>query len=192
VDRLDQSLPNTRYTQFIFACASGDIAFCPTQYLEKIAARIRSEPNKTFLIQSKNPKTFNRIKFPDNVILGTTLETNRDDLYEGISKAPNPSQRYRDFQEVKHPVKMITIEPVMDFDLDVMIAWIESIKPCMVWLGYDSRKTHLPEPELQKVKHLHWGLATRGITVILKKIRKAWWEEENQSQQVDVARQENN
>jgi hypothetical protein len=102
--------------------------------------------------------------------LGTTLETNRDDLYEGISKAPKPSARYKDFLKVKHPLKMITMEPVIDFDLDVMVNWITKINPCMVWLGYDSRSSGLPEPELEIVKSLYWELGTRGFTVILKKI----------------------
>jgi len=115
------------------------------------------------------------------VILGTTLETNRDDLYEGISKAPKPSQRYRDFLEVKHPVKMVTIEPVIEFDEDAMITWIQDLNPCTVWLGYDSRKNHLPEPPLEKVKSLYWELGRRGLSVVLKTIRKAWWEELNLS-----------
>jgi len=162
--------------QFIFTCSSGDIAFCSTDYLQQITNRIRSQKDMTFLIQSKNPRTFNREAFPDNVILGVTLETNRDDMYEGISKAPKPSQRYHDFLQVKHPLKMITIEPVIDFDLDVMISWLQNINPCMIWLGYDSRKNHLPEPALEKTKSLYWELGTRGFTVVLKKIRPAWWE----------------
>jgi hypothetical protein len=122
--------------QFIFTCSSGDIAFCPTEYLERIITRIRSEPDRTFLVQSKDPCTFNKVILPKNVILGTTLETNKDELCEGISKAPNPSQRYKDFFRVNHPLKMVTIEPVIDFDLDVMIDWVENtlclrcIKPC--------------------------------------------------------------
>lgn len=175
-ERLNQKLPRTGYMQFIFAVADGDVAFCPTQYLKRITHRIESEPNKWFLIQSKNPVTFNRVKFPRNVILGTTIETNRDDLYEGISKAPLPSQRFKDFLEVNHPLKMITHEPVMDFDVDIMIEWDEAINPCMVWLGYDSKRNYLPEPELEKVKILQWELAKTGFTVILKTIRKAWWE----------------
>jgi protein gp37 len=93
--RLEQKLPKTKHMQFIFTCSSGDIAFCSTEYLKEIITRIQSEPNKTFLIQSKDPGTFNRIIFPKNVILGTTLETNRDKLCEGISKAPKPSQLSR-------------------------------------------------------------------------------------------------
>lgn len=176
-ERLNQKLPKTKHMQFIFTCSSGDIAFCPTEYLKEIIARIQSEPYKTFLIQSKDPQTFNRAIFPKNVILGTTLETNRDELCEGTSKAPKPSQRYKDFAKVNHPLKMMTIEPVMDFDLDVMIDWVENINPCMLWLGYDSGKNKLPEPELEKVKSLHWQLAKKGFVVILKTIRKAWHEQ---------------
>ncbi len=173
-ERLNQTLPKTKHMQFIFTCSSGDIAFCCTEYLERIIARMQKEADKTFLIQSKDPQTFNRVIFPKNVILGTTLETNRDALCEGISKAPKPSQRYNDFLKVSHPLKMVTIEPVMDFDLDVMIGWVENINPCMVWLGYDSGKNKLPEPELEKVESLHWQLAKNGFVVILKTIRKPW------------------
>lgn len=176
-ERLGQKLPKTRHMQFIFTCSSGDIAFCPTEYLEKIIARIQSEPDKTFLIQSKDPQTFNRAIFPKNVILGTTLETNKDELCEGTSKAPKPSQRYKDFKKVDHLLKMVTIEPVINFDLDVMIDWIKNINPCMVWLGYDSGKNKLPEPELEKVKSLHWQLAKNRFVVVLKTIRKAWHEQ---------------
>ena len=173
-ERLGQSLPNTRYMQFIFTCSSGDIAFYDDRYLEKIIDIIRQRPDKTFLIQSKDPQTFNRAVFPKNVILGTTLETNRDELAEAISKAPKPTKRYKDFLDVRHDLKMVTIEPVMDFDLNAMVDWIDNINPCMVWLGYDSGKNRLPEPKLEKVKSLHWALATRGFTVILKTIREAW------------------
>lgn len=176
VNRLSQQLPRTGYGQFIFTCSSGDIAFCPTDYLLKIVERIKHEKEKAFLIQSKCPKTFNRVKFPANVIIGTTLETNRNELCKSISKAPGPSQRYAGILKVNHPVKMVTIEPVMDFDLETMVSWIEDINPCMVWLGYDSRKNHLPEAELEKVKSLYWELGRRGFTVVLKKTRGAWFE----------------
>jgi len=175
--RLNQRLPNTNYMEFIFTCSSGDIACCDdTQYLQRIIDKIRQQRNKTFLTQSKDPKTFNRAIFPKNVILGTTLETNKDDLCERISKAPKPSQRYKDFLQVNHPLKMVTIEPVMDFNLNVVIDWVKNINPCVVWLGYDSGKNRLPEPELEKVRNLHWELASRGFVVVLKTIRKAWCE----------------
>jgi len=172
-ERLGQSLPTTGYMQFIFACSSGDVAFCRTEYLREIVARMRRERDRTFMLQSKDPRTFNRVTFPGNVILGTTLETNRDRGYEAISRAPKPSRRYLDFLTVKHKAKMVTVEPVLDFDLDMMIAWVENINPRMVWLGYDSRKNSLPEPDLEKVKQLHWQLSREGFLVVLKKTRDA-------------------
>ena len=171
-ERLSQSLPTTNYMQYIFTCSNGDIAFCETDYLKKIIKRIKKEPNKTFLIQSKDPKTFKRVAFPRNVILGTTIESNKDDLVEAVSKAPKPSERYNDFLEVNHPTKMITIEPVIDFDLDIMISWVIEIKPCMVWLGYDSKKNNLVEPELEKVLQLYWELGKRDFLVKLKTVRE--------------------
>lgn len=175
-ERLSQKLPRTGYMQFIFTVANGDIAFCPTEYLKRILDRIKSESNRWFLIQSKNPATFNRVKFPRNVILGTTIETNRDKLYEGISNAPSPSDRFEDFLRVKHKTKMLTMEPVIDFDIDIIVSWVKLLNPCMVWLGYDSKKNYLPEPELPTVKTLHWKLSKAGYFVILKTIREAWWQ----------------
>ena len=185
-ERLTQKLPMTGYMQFVFACSSGDIAFCEKNYLMKIVARMESEPATTFLLQSKWPLTFRRVDFPKNVILGTTLETNRDDLYKEISNAPRPSSRYISLLDIRHPLKMITIEPVIDFDKNVMIDWVTNINPCMVWLGYDSRQSRLPEPSLEKVKNLYWELGQRGFTVILKKTRKACWENANVIDRLDI------
>lgn len=180
-ERLTQQLPRTGSMQFIFTVANGDVSSCPTSYLNQIIDRIFAERDKTFLVQSKNPATFNRVEWPRNVILGTTIETNRDNLYKGISKAPSPSERFNDFLAVEHPFKMVTHEPVVDCDVDVMVQWDTMINPCMIWLGYDSKQNYLPEPELSRVQTLHWKLAKRGFIVILKTIRNAWWENKEAS-----------
>ena len=170
--RLKKSLKRTGFMQFIFTCSMGDVAFCDTDYLQQIAARMSELGDRTFLLQSKNPATFNRIDWPKNVVLGMTMETNRDELAKAVAPgAPVPSKRHADFIEVSHNQKMVTIEPVMDFDLDVMVELVTSIDPCMVWLGYDSKKCGLPEPPLSKVQDLYWELGLRGIVVVLKKIR---------------------
>ena len=39
-------------------------------------------------------------------------------------------------------------------------------------MGYDSRKTRLVEPPLDKFRALHWELATRGYVVALKTVRQ--------------------
>lgn len=173
-EALTKSLPATEFMEFIFTCASGDIAFCDDEYLSRIVTRIRNEPNKSFLLQSKNPVTFNRIRFPRNVVLGTTLETTFDDGYERISKAPHPSQRFLDFLALDHPTKVVTLEPLIEFDLDVMVAWLEELRPRFIWIGLDSkscltRKHGIAEPSIDKVMDLYRQLGSRGHVVMLKK-----------------------
>ena len=171
-ERLNVSLPETTDDEFIFTCSPSDISYCPISFLTKIIKRIEENPNKTFLIQSKNPKTFNRIVFPDNVIFGITLETNRDKGYSKVSKAPKPTQRIKDFLKVKHPRKMITIEPVMDFDIDIMLKWIRQVKPQLVWMGFDSKSEDLlPEPETDKFMKLYRAVEKVGIKVKQKTVR---------------------
>jgi protein gp37 len=168
--RLGNSLPRTGEDQFIFTCSNGDISFCSTEYLKRIVKRIEEQPHKTFLLQSKNPKTFTRVVFPQNVILGITLETNRDEYV--FSKAPKYSQRYKDFKQIQHPHKMVTIEPIIDFDLDEFVQWIKDINPELVWMGYDSGKNNLPEPSLDKFNELHKRLNQLGCKVLLKRVNE--------------------
>jgi len=132
-----------------------------------------TEKNKTFLLQSKDPSTFNRVKFSNNVILGITYETSRSASinYSQISKAPAPSCRIPAFARIKHKQKIITIEPILDFYIPFVMCDILAINPCMVWIGYDSGKNNLPEPPIEKVRELSWELQKAGITVILKRMK---------------------
>jgi DNA repair photolyase len=169
--RLEQRLPNTGFGQFIFTCASGDIAFCDTDYLGEIVDRIRREEDKTFLIQSKNPKTFGRINWPGNVILGTTIETENADLCKQVSKtAPAPEARYKGLLAIDHPLKMVTIEPVMKFDLGTMVKWVEEINPALVWIGFDTKNTGLTELDKSEAIELLVELSRKGVDVRLKRI----------------------
>jgi DNA repair photolyase len=175
-ERLSRWLPRTEGNGFIFCCGMGDVAFCKHEWMQQILARIRQMPDRTFLIQSKNPNVFGNYRFPENVLLGTTIETNRDDLYEGISRAPLPSQRYRAMLKLQHPRKIVTIEPVLDFDVEIMERWVRAIKPKICYVGYDSKKNHLPEPELHKVEVLMKKLK-EVTSVRAKTMRKAWWQD---------------
>jgi len=172
-ERLEDRLPISHYMEFIFTCASGDISFCSTEFLNKIVTKMFSRPCTQFLIQSKNPITFNRVKFPKNVIIGTTIETDDDELYSkhNISKAPLPSQRYKDFLSVEHPSKMITIEPIMPFNRE-LIKWVENINPIMVWIGYESKGNTFPGPSYKQFKELCSQISELHIPVILKTIKK--------------------
>ena len=40
----------------------------------------------------------------------------------------------------------ISIEPILDFDLPVLVHWMRQLKPFRVSVGYDSLNNSLPEP----------------------------------------------
>ena len=50
--------------------------------------------------------------------------------------------------------KMVSIEPIIDFDTELMVDWIAQIKPDFVSIGADSGDNHLPEPSWPKVQSL--------------------------------------
>ena len=154
----------------VFACANGDISFAKKEQKISIIKAMRLKPKQTFLLQTKNPECLEDFRIPSNVIVGTTIETNRDTIK--ISKAPLTLTRYNDLC-VLSCRKSITIEPIMKFDLDVMIDWLWTINPEIVWVGYANhiKDLNLDEPELSKTKKLINEL-NRFTDVRLKTMRE--------------------
>ena len=109
------------------------------------------EDGNKYLFQSKNPVRFLGYSFPENTILGTTIESNR--YYPEVSKAPAPLERKLALHYLDLTL-MVSIEPIMDFDLDVMGNWMREIKPEFISIGADSGNNNLPEPPVGKVKAL--------------------------------------
>lgn len=175
-DRLSK-IPSSK---IVFVCGNADISFADSAQLTQIIDAIndynRKHPfaDKTFYMQSKSPSCLEPFlgKLPKNVIILTTLETNRDNGYDKISKAPVPSERYRQLLALKYPRKVVTIEPLLDFDVEVFAEWIQNIKPEYVWLGFNSKdKPILPEPSPDKVKAFADILIKQGIPVKGKHLR---------------------
>jgi hypothetical protein len=162
----------------IWPGSSGDISFCDPDYLVAIIFEMSKHPERTFYLQSKNPAFFNTILYylrdMGNVILLTTLETNRDEGYDKISKAPVPSVRARDFAALDWPRKIVTIEPILEFDFHDFFEMIFMCKPELVYIGYNSKpkSVKLPEPELDKTVKLTHCLQLNGIRVIKKTMRE--------------------
>lgn len=153
--------------EFIFVAYMGDIFWASFYEVERILERIKQFPDTRFLIQTKSPSTFFTFSYPipSNVVLGTTIETNRD---FHTTKAPLPIERFRQLTGYPHNLKFLSIEPIMDFDLDDMVNWVALMQPDIVEVGADNYFNHLPEPPWWKVEKL---LATlRGFcpTVIEK------------------------
>jgi hypothetical protein len=133
--------------------SSSDVIFAEKEWIEKILDKIDEYPNRTFFIQTKNPYFFDKYEIPENVLFGITLETNRN--YIDISKAPFPFNRYELFKRFYYRDLIVTIEPILDFDLNEFIIWIRNINPIRVYIGYDTKKTkNLPEPSLEKTMQL--------------------------------------
>jgi len=120
------------------------------------------EDHNKFLIQSKNPKRF--LEFidviPHNTYFCTTIETNRST--ESISDAPPIYERVKYMRELKEMglITMITIEPVLNFDVDELIDIIKICDPLYVNIGADSKKHNLPEPSKEK------------LLILLKELKK--------------------
>jgi protein gp37 len=154
-ERLKQYLPKNK---LIFLCGYGDICFAFQSQIKQIFDVVKEHKDKTFLVQTKMPECLVNYEveyiIPDNVIVGTTIETNRDT--KNISKAPVPEIRMHDLRLIQHRRKFITHEPIMDFDLDVLVDWDKSIHPEIIWIGYNSHpeSISLNEPPLTKTRHL--------------------------------------
>jgi len=155
--RFDMAELNTRlgHHNFIFVGSSCDMwaQGVPDEWIAKILKYCRdNDVYNKWLFQSKNPARFWdwMVEFPDTTTLGITLESNR--CWTG-SKAPCTSERYMAFKDNPKD-KMVSIEPVMDFDLDNFVFMIEGIKPIFVSIGADSKRHNLPEPSGRKVAAL--------------------------------------
>jgi len=166
-------------TPIIFVCGNGDFSQCPADFAKKIVERVqlhaKQNTGKTYFFQSKAPKVFEKYlgMFGPEVILLTTLETNRDAGYDKVSKAPKPSKRYADFAALNWPRKIVTIEPVMDFDLDEFHEMIVELGPEAVYLGFNSKpkNVQLPEPSEEKMVDFMEMLTNSGIEIRPKDLR---------------------
>lgn len=123
----------------------------PADWIEKTLQHCINSESNAYLFQTKNPSLFNEYlkeyDFPQWTVLCITLETNR----KVKNNSPNPASRGIEFSLVKHDKKMVTIEPIMDFDLHLFVDLISLIKPFQVNIGADTGNNHLPEPEDKKI-----------------------------------------
>ena len=174
----DRALGKIPDKGFVFVQDMSDISVLlkPAAYV--LSNIFRERPEATYLLLTKNPNWYYMMQcegvgFPDNVILGATIETNRE---IPVSKAPHPLSRFDALNWLsKHSGKrlFISIEPIMEFDYDQLLKAILKVKPWAVAVGYDNYRNGLPEPNLAKVMLLISQLRVNGITVYEKTLREA-------------------
>lgn len=125
------------------------------------------EFNNSYLFQSKNPQRFSDYfnhLYTDTKFC-TTIETNR--FYpEIMGNTPGAKDRAYFLREWPFE-RYLTIEPIMDFDLDEMVEIIKMCEPAQVNIGADSGNNGLPEPSREKLIQLIDAL--REFTVIDQK-----------------------
>jgi len=110
-----------------------------------------------YLIQTKNPARF--IEFMDHPVikksvLCVTLES--DSYYPDIMhESPNPISRSYAAAAICELIDIyITIEPIMQFDLERFVGIIKRCNPKQINIGCDSGRNNLPEPSKEKVLQL--------------------------------------
>ena len=169
--------------EWVFVSDMGDLwgSWVPREWIERVLEVVRANPRTEFFFLTKNPARYFEFldEMPENATLGATVETNRDEGYELVSRAPKPSERLRAMAELDWPRKVVVVEPVLDFDLDEFVEALKRAKPVEVYVGYDNYGHRLPEPSLAKVKALVGRL--EGLTSVhAKSLRPAWYERQQQ------------
>lgn len=93
-------------------------------------------------------------KLPLDSIVGTTIETNRS-FYPQMGTAPSPYTRAVYMREISKQRKtMVTIEPIMQFDLMALVELVKYCCPEWVNIGADSQGHNIPEPPADKIEQL--------------------------------------
>lgn len=165
----------------IFVSDMGDMFgdFTPDNWIKQVFDHIRQFPEADFLFMTKNPRRYLSLLplIPKNAILGATIETNNDEIIQTdkVSCAPFPSDRYEAMKTLEWNRKIVSIEPILDFDRITFSAWIQDINPIVVYVGYDNYSHKLREPTLKQTNSLLDNLPASSL-VIRKTIRPAWFE----------------
>lgn len=151
-------------TIFMENCNDLFAADVPQPFINKVIAHCLKWPDNTYVFQTKNPSRYLTMDalFPSESILGATIETNRE--IPDIGKAPSPLARAEAMAKLQTR-KFITIEPVIDFDVEIMLGWLFAINPEFVNIGADSKHHRLQEPPYEKVEELIKRLQNLGIEV---------------------------
>ena len=163
---------------YVFACDMLDLLAAPKEIVYTVANVMAGNPQCKFLLESKNPRAFLDlgVDWSSNITLGTTIESNRN--YPELSKSPQQTERLYWMVQVAKARQgknslFISIEPVLDFDLDSFLLQLYWIKPWAVAVGYDNYDWKLPEPPLAKTMQLIMELE-KFTTVYRKTLRPAW------------------
>lgn len=152
--RLDETEFKTKLEDgnFIFIGSGTDMfaSNIPSEWIIQVLDYCNDSDNR-FLFQSKNPQRF--LEFIDHPVfkksvICTTIESNRT-YSECMGATPSVEERAKAMGEIadKGFETYVTIEPIMDFDLDELVELIKICKPAQVNIGANSYHKQIPLPE---------------------------------------------
>jgi DNA repair photolyase len=145
----------------------------PAIWISKVLKHCQQFDN-TYLFQSKNPERFLGFAglIPQKVVFGTTIESNYSRFMNFMTKngtvinnfqpsnATSPTDRAEAMAYLQGFDTMVTIEPIMKFNHDIMVRLVKQCSPKWVNIGADSKGHNLPEPTWQEVQQLAAELKT--------------------------------
>jgi protein gp37 len=139
----------------------------PSEWISKVLRHCKNFDGNKYLFQTKDPSRFPDFtgEYPTNTFYGTTIETNREN---DLANAPTRESRADWMRECRSKHKIVTIEPIMKFDLEKFVIMIRKINPEWVNIGCDSKGNGLEEPSRAEVDALIVEL--KKFTEIKKKI----------------------
>jgi hypothetical protein len=105
----------------------------------------------TYLFHTKNPANTLLLPVRDNFVLCATIESDR--WHDAMGNAPLIGERLFGLRSYNGR-KMITVEPIMDFDVEVFAELIKISNVEQVNIGADSGNNRLPEPPPEKIAAL--------------------------------------
>ena len=170
---LKDQMPNDG--TWIFVGSTGDI-MCDgmkDEWVLKIIQFIyENKSDNKFLLITKDTIGFLAFgleleKIKDKVILGTTIETNRE---TGWSTAPLSTKRAEQLALMKDNgfTTFLSLEPLADFDVDKLTYMIIAIDPEAIEIGLENYTEFLPKPPEDKILELLDNIEGMGIPYMLK------------------------
>jgi protein gp37 len=151
---------------FVFVGSSCDMFAndIPDEWIVDTMAHCFTHDN-SYLFQTKNPKRFHNLPLTEKTILCVTIESDSD---VDENNAPKINERVYEFSRIVHDKKMITIEPIMDFEIAYLCDIVDGINPFQVNIGADSGHNKLNEPSKEKVLSFIKCLEDSNINVFKK------------------------
>jgi hypothetical protein len=139
----------------------------PLEWIDRILTHCDAWPQNEYIFQTKNPRRIEKGVwiFPPRCLIGVTVETNRENDLGGAPRRRCRLTALAGFDPRFTSKRFVTIEPIMDFDLEKFARLLIEAKPDFINIGADSKGHGLPEPTFEKVMRLVDCLKAAGIEV---------------------------